>query len=87
MPKLATLAIIVSLEEKSWLHYLKLDEDQIITGIWWQSPLQGELCRHYGDILINDNTYTQNQNGYPLNIGIIVDGQGSSHNAWYALHA
>ena len=80
-------AIIVSLEEKIWLHYLKLDKDQIVTGIWWQSPLQGELCRHYGDILINDNTYARNQNGYPLNIGIIVDEQGSSRNAWYALHA
>jgi hypothetical protein len=80
-------AIIASLEEKTWLHYLKLDEDQVVTGIWWQSPLQGELCQRYGDILINDNTYAQNQNGYPLNIGIIVDGQGSSHNAWYALHA
>ena len=78
-------AIIVSLEEKIWLHYLKLDEDQIVTGIWWQSPLQGELCRRYGDILINDNTYARNQNGY--NIGIIIDGQGSSCNAWYALHA
>ena len=51
-------AIVASLEEKTWLHYLKLDEDQVVTGIWWQSPLQGELCRRYGDILINDNTYT-----------------------------
>lgn len=80
-------AIIASLEEKIWLHYLKLDENQIVTGIWWQSPLQGELCRRYGDILINDNTYARNQNGYPLNIGIIFDGQGSSRNAWYALHS
>jgi len=27
-------AIIASLEEKTWLHYPKLDEDQIVTGIW-----------------------------------------------------
>jgi hypothetical protein len=80
-------AIIASLEDKSWLHFLKLDEQQVVTGIWWQSPLQGELCRRYGDILINDNTYARNQNGYPLNIGIIIDGFGRSRNAWYALHA
>ena len=80
-------AIIASLEEMSWLRYLKLDENQVVTGIWWQSPLQGELCRRYGDILINDNTYARNQNGYPLNIGIIIDGHGCSRNAWYALHA
>jgi MULE transposase domain len=80
-------AIIASLEEKSWLHYLKLDEEQVVTGIWWQLPLQGELCRRYGDILINDNTYARNQNGCPLNIGIIIDGHGCSLNAWYALHA
>jgi hypothetical protein len=80
-------AIIVSLEEKGWLRFLKLDEDQVVTGIWWQSPLQGELCQRYGDILINDNTYARNQNGYPLNIGIIIDGHGCSRNGWYALHA
>jgi hypothetical protein len=80
-------AIIACLEEYSWLHFLRLDEGQVVTGIWWQSPLQGELCRRYGDILINDNTYARNQNGYPLNIGIIIDGHGCSRNAWYALHA
>ena len=82
-------AIIASLEEKGpgWLRFLKLNEDQVVTGIWWQSPLQGELCRRYGDILINDNTYARNQNGYPLNIGIVIDGHGCSCNGWYALHA
>lgn len=80
-------AIIASLEEKGWLRFLKLNEDQVVTGIWWQSPLQGELCQRYGDILINDNTYARNQNGYPLNIGIIIDGHGCSRNGWYALHA
>ena len=63
-------AIIASLEKKSWLHFLKLDEDQVVTGILWQSPLQNELCWCYGDILINDNTYAQNQNEYPLNIDV-----------------
>ena len=80
-------AIIANLEDKSWLHFLKLNEEQVVTGIWWQSPLQGELCQRYGEILINDNTYARNQNGYPLNIGIIIDGHGCSRNAWYALHA
>ena len=80
-------AIIACLEENAWLHFLRLDEGQVVTGIWWQSQLQGELCRRYGDILINDNTYARNQNGYPLNIGIIIDGHGCSRNAWYALHA
>ncbi|EDR00234.1 uncharacterized protein LACBIDRAFT_314598 [Laccaria bicolor S238N-H82] len=64
-----------------------LDSQTVVTGIWWQSPLQGELCQCYSDILINDNTYARNQNGYPLNIGIIIDGHGSSRNTWYALHA
>jgi hypothetical protein len=85
-------AIIASLHQKSqeshgWVYHIKLDKDQVVTGIWWQSPLQAELGQRYGDVLINDNTYNRNQHGYPLNIGIIIDGQARSRNAWYALHA
>lgn len=74
-------AIIASLEEKSaathgWKYHLKLDEEGVVTGIWWQSPLQGELCRRYSDILINDDTYNRNRSGYPLDIGITIDGHG-----------
>lgn len=84
-------AILASLTQKSsvehgWRYHLKLDESSVVTGIWWQSPLQGELGRRYGDVLINDNTYNRNRSGYPLNIGIIIDLQGASRNIWYALH-
>ena len=85
--KSAVLVAILQPLLHAWLYFLRLDEGQVVTGIWWQSQLQGELCRRYGDILINDNTYARNQNGYPLNIGIIIDGHGCSRNAWYALHA
>jgi hypothetical protein len=85
-------AILASLTQKSsmehgWRYHLKLDETSVVTGIWWQSPLQGELGRRYGDVLINDNTYNRNRSGYPLNIGIIVDAHGSSRNIFYALHS
>ena len=84
-------AILASLTQKSsvehgWRYHLKLDENSVVTGIWWQSPLQGELGRRYGDVLINDNTHNRNRSGYPLNIGIIIDVQGASRNIWYALH-
>lgn len=58
-------AILASLTHKSsaehsWRYHLKLDENAVVTGIWWQSPLQGELGRRYGDVLINNNTYNRN---------------------------
>ncbi|KAJ3516162.1 hypothetical protein NLJ89_g1290 [Agrocybe chaxingu] len=85
-------AIIASLQKKAqeehgWNWRLKVDENMVVTGIWWQSPLQADLAKRYGDVLLNDNTYNRNRSGYPLNIGIIIDGHGSSRNVWYALHA
>lgn len=73
-------------EEHGWRYELKLDENQVVVGLWWQSPAQAELTCRFSDILVNDNTYNRNQYSYPLNIGIIVDNFGKSRNAWYALH-
>ena len=85
-------AIIASLQkntedEHGWKYHLKLNDSQTVTGVWWQSPLQADLTKRFGDILINDNTYNRNNIGYPLNIGVVIDNTGSSRNAWYALHA
>jgi MULE transposase domain len=85
-------AVITKLEELArethgWLSHIKINKDGVVTGVWWQSPLQRDLSRHYGDVLINDNTYSRNEAGYPLNIGIIVDGHNRSRNAWYAFQA
>lgn len=84
-------AILASLREKAdrehgWVFDLRLDENQTVIGLWWQSPTQAELTQRYHDILINDNTYNRNQYGYPLNIGIVVDNFGKSRNIWYAFH-
>ncbi|KAF5383675.1 hypothetical protein D9615_003671 [Tricholomella constricta] len=85
-------AILASLQQKSeeahgWRFHLKLDEYSVATAIWWQSPLQVELAWRFSDILINDNTYNRNRTGYPLNVGITIDGHGASRNIWYAFHA
>ena len=85
-------AVIAKLEELArethrWLSHIKINKDGVVTGIWWQSPLQRDLSQHYGDVLINDNTYGHNEAGYPLNIGIIIDGHGHSRNAWHAFQA
>lgn len=84
--------IITRLEERiangeGWVYHLRLDDKQTVVGLWWQSPEQVELGQRFHDILINDNTYSVNQHAYPLNIGIIIDNHGMSHNAWYALQA
>jgi hypothetical protein len=85
-------AIIAKLEELArethgWLSHIKVNKDGVVTGVWWQSPLQRDLGQRYGDVLINDNTYGRNEAGYPLSIGIVIDGHGRSRNAWYAFQA
>lgn len=55
-------------EEHGWKYHLTLNDSQTVTGIWWQSPCQAELTKQFNDILINDNTYNQNNSGYPLNV-------------------
>jgi hypothetical protein len=52
-----------------WDWDVLLDENQVVTALWWQSPTQADLCRRFYDALINDNTYCRNQYGYLLNIG------------------
>ena len=84
-------AILTTLAEKAqtegWKFEVQMDESNTITAIWWQSGMQNELSRCYHNILLNDNTYNQNNCRYILNIGIIIDSSGMSHNSFYALHA
>jgi hypothetical protein len=85
-------AIIAVLQRKiddgeRWQYKIRLDESQVVIGLWWLSPNQLDLAKRFFDILINDNTYNQNQYQYPLNIGIIIDNFGASRNAWYAFQA
>jgi len=76
---------VKSANEPGWTYHVKYDGQlNTITGLWWQSPLQGELCRRYSDVLINDNTYNRSNTGFSLNIGIVIDNHGTSRNAWYA---
>ena len=76
-------AILNSLREKGehehgWQYQIQLDENQVLIGLWWQSPAQVTLLQQFSDLLITDNSYNRNQYGYPLNIGIIIDNFGKS---------
>ncbi|KAF5336786.1 hypothetical protein D9758_017709 [Tetrapyrgos nigripes] len=80
------MAILQSLEAKTepgWRYRMRVNESGTVTAIFWQSPLQVELAKRYGDVVINDNSYNRVDNQYPLNIGIVVDGHNSSRNIWY----
>ncbi|THU82685.1 hypothetical protein K435DRAFT_808084 [Dendrothele bispora CBS 962.96] len=79
-------AILHNLEAKSrtepgWRYCVKANENGTVTAIFWQSPLQMELARRYGDVLINDNSYNRVDVLYPLNTGIIIDGFDMSRNS------
>lgn len=83
-------AIVTSLCERTdegWRYHLEIDDNQVVTGIWWQSPLQVGLTRRYPDLLIFDDAYNRNNVGYPLGIGIGIDSHGQSRNFWYVMHA
>lgn len=85
-------AIIRSLEEKNrtdpgWRYHLKVDpETSTVMAVFWQSPIQVELARRFGDVIINDNSYNKVDCQYPLNTGVIVDGHNGSRNIWYCFH-
>lgn len=74
-------------EDPRWRYRTTLSDNSTLTGLWWQSPEQADLLSEYPDVLINDCTYSRNQYGYPLNIGVGVDRLGHSRNLWYSLHA
>lgn len=83
-------AIIASLEAKSlddpgWFYRILMDSTSVVTGLFWQSPTQVELGKRYGDVLINDACYGRNNIGYPLNIGIVIDGFCKSRNVFYCM--
>lgn len=83
-------AIATCLRERAnqgWRSQLQIDDNQVVTAIWWQGPLQVDLTRRYSDILIYDDTYNRNNCGYPLGIGIGIDSHGKSRNLWYVIHA
>jgi hypothetical protein len=85
-------AIISELEQRSaqelgWFFRLRLDVNQVVIGIFWQSPRQVENARRYYDILLNDSSYNRNQYQYILNIGLIVNSANQSRTIWQALHA
>ncbi|KAJ7833513.1 hypothetical protein B0H14DRAFT_2364266, partial [Mycena olivaceomarginata] len=68
----------LKVEDPRWDWDVKLDENNVVTAIWWQSPTQVELTRRFYDVLINDNTYRRNQYGYPLNIGTVMNKTSST---------
>lgn len=54
--------------EHGWRYSVRLDENQVLIAIWWQSPTQASLTRRFYDILLNDNTYNRNQYGKPADV-------------------
>lgn len=81
-------SVIAILEEKRredprWQYRIRMNGDSRVTALWWQSPAQAEIIAKYHDILVNDNSYNRNQYGYPLNVGVAIDGFGVSRNIWY----
>ncbi|KZW01719.1 hypothetical protein EXIGLDRAFT_760624 [Exidia glandulosa HHB12029] len=69
-----------------WTYFIRVDSDGKVSGLFWQSPDQVQLSQQFGDILLNDNAANRNQYQFALNIGVIIDGCGSSRNVFYVLH-
>ena len=84
-------AILADLKDKSeahgWVFEAQIDASNTVTGLYWQTAEQVQLCQRYSDILLNDNSYNRNNVGYSLNLGLIIDNHGKSRNAFQVLHA
>lgn len=74
-------------EDPNWDYSVKLDDEGQLVALRWCFPEQTELVQEYPDILINDNTYGQNQYGYSLDIGVGIDGFARCRNLWYGFLA
>ncbi|PPR08003.1 hypothetical protein CVT24_003754 [Panaeolus cyanescens] len=77
----------LSLDDPRWFYRVRLSESSIATSLFWMSPVQVDLARRWGDVLLNDACYNRNDVGYPLNIGIVVDGYANSRNVFYSIQA
>jgi hypothetical protein len=66
---------------------LRLDENQTVTALFWQTTEQMELCRRYSDVLLTDNSYNRNQYQYILNLGLGINNANQSRTLWQAIHA
>jgi hypothetical protein len=85
-------AVIHTLEnlsscEMGWFYRIRLDDCQVVTGIFWQTPQQVENARCYHDILLNDSSYNRNRYQYILNLGIVINAAYQSRTVWQAIHA
>ena len=74
-------------EDERWVIHVEVDaETNRFRRIFWMSPLQRDLARRFGDVIINDITLMRNQYNVPLNIWLVIDHQFKSRNIAYALH-
>lgn len=76
-------------EDPRWRYEISISPDGsgVVDGVFWQSPLQVELSDRYGDVLVFDSSYKQNDVEYPLSIRIVIDGFCASCNVFYAVTA
>ncbi|KAG0199057.1 hypothetical protein BGX31_004392, partial [Mortierella sp. GBA43] len=56
-----------------WFYRSRVDEDNILTGVFWMSPHQVTLYRRYHDIVVHDTTAGTNRFGMSLHCFVVVD--------------
>jgi hypothetical protein len=69
-------------EGEGWYVDFRINNDGIITSLFWASPEQRRLALLHNDIVLNDSAHNRNRYQMPLNIGIAIDEFGRSVNIW-----
>ena len=67
---------------EGWYVDFRINDEGIVTSLFWASPTQRELAQRHPDVLLNDNAFNRNRYQMPLNIGIGIDEYGHSINLW-----
>lgn len=58
--------LIAKLEEHKYTYWHRMNEDGIVTDLFWSPPKSGEMLRAFPRLLLMDSTYKTNRYHYPL---------------------
>lgn len=73
------------LDDPNGFFKVLLHEDNLLKSIFWMSGKQRELCNLWGSVMMNDNTCKSNQYGLPLNLSMVIDGDGHARSVCFSL--
>jgi hypothetical protein len=78
---------LIEKKEEGWDYEIFSDPiDQRLSRVWWITPVQMDLLKDFGDVLVLDTSEGKNVYDYFLLTFVIVDGENLTRNVGYCIH-